>query len=593
MQRTPVDQVIATDLLVVGGGIAGPRAAIEAKKNGARVLMIVKGIYGASGCSLSPSEAAAIGPWSDPNDSVERHLKDMIINGKQFLCDQELTKIQAQEGGERLLELEKWGMRWDRDAKGKITLFPSSKLGEPGQSPIDRWITFGRVGTHAEGPFWTGHGTVDVLRDQLNRQGIPYIQETILSRVFVTNNQVTGAMVYDYLNARIILVKCSTVVLATGDATQVYFPHTMVSGEGTGDGYAAAYEAGAQLVNMEQYEYLAIMYAYPDSARTKAVLESPTESGMMAYIRNSLGVRFLERYYPKTKELSNQAELGKAFWQEVRERRGGPHGGVFLDLRHVPRDLFAKSAPGRLETIEKLGFNARRDLIEIFPSVHTTTGGVRIDSHCESRVHGLFAAGQVAFAVGDCLSEGATGIVDALVWGKRAGESAATYSRNTKPPEPDANDIDEEVSRLRAPLGAIDGVPPIRVMRRLQRAMWEGASIIKNQEGLERTLGEIEKIRESMLDSMCTGIKSGMFNYEMREAIEARHMLTVSEMIVRSSLTRKESRNRFHRSDYPNQDDEHWLKHILIEKTPSGMMLTTIPVEFPYVKPGAFGQHSS
>ena len=585
MRQTSVDQVIETDVLVVGGGIAGPRAAIEAKKNGARVLMIVKGIYGASGCSLSPSEAAAIGPWSDPNDSVERHLKDMIVNGKQFLCDQELTRIQALEGGERLLELEKWGIRWDRDAEGKITLFPSSELGEPGQSPIDRWITFGRVGTHAEGPFWTGHGTVDVLRDQLNRQGIPYIQETMLSRVFVTDNHVTGAMVYDYLNSQIILVKCSAVVLATGDATQVYFPHTMVSGEGTGDGYAVAYEAGAQLVNMEQFEYLAIMYAYPDSARTKAVLESPTESEVMAYVINNLGERFLERYYPKTKELSNQAELGKAFWQEVREGRGGPHGGVFLDLRHVPRKLFARSAPGRLEMIEKLGFDSRKDLIEIFPSVHTTTGGVRIDSHCESRVHGLLAAGQVAFAVGDCLVEGATGIVDALVWGKRAGEFAAAYSQNRKPPEPNVADVDEELSHLRAPLEANEGVPPIKIMRKLQHAMWEGASIIKNQEGLEKTLREIEEIRKSMLDSMCTSIKSGMFNYEMREAIEARHMLIVSEMIVRSSLTRKESRNRFHRSDYPNQDDKHWLKHILIEKTPTGMKLVTIPVEFPYVRP--------
>jgi succinate dehydrogenase/fumarate reductase flavoprotein subunit len=266
---------------------------------------------------------------------------------------------------------------------------------------------------------------------------------------------------------------------------------------------------------------------------------------------------------------------------------------VFLDLRHVPRDLFKKSAPGRLEMIEKLGFDARRDLIEIFPSVHTTTGGVRIDSHCESRVHGLFAAGQVAFAVGDCLSEGATGIVDALVWGKRAGEFAATYIRDRKLPEPNAADVDEEVSRMRAPVEAPEGIPPVRIMRRLQRAMWEGASIIKNQEGLERTLGEIEEIRKSMLNNMCTRIKSGMFNYEMREAIEARHMLTASEMIVRSSLMRKESRNRFHRSDYPNQDDENWLRHILIERTPSGMKLITIPVEFPYVKPETVGQTST
>ena len=584
MPEEPVDQIIETDVLIIGGGIAGPRAAIEAKNRGARVFMIVKGIYGASGCSLSPSTASAIGPWSDPKDSVEKHLRDMVINGKQFLCDQELANVQAHEGAERLLELEKWGMVWDRDAKGRISLFPSAKL-FPGTAVTDRWITFSRRGTHAVGPFWTGHGTVDVLRDEVNREGIPYMEETIVSRVFVTDNRVTGALAYDYLNSKIVLIKCTALIIAAGDSGMVYFPHTMVSGESTGDGFALAYEAGAQLANMEQFEYIAMMHAYPDSARTKAALESASESGEMAYLSNSLGERFMERYNPKMRELSSQEELAKAIWQEVREGRGGPHGGVFLDLRHVPRSVVEKGVPGRLEFIEKLGYNIRKDLIEVFPVVHTTTGGVKIDTECRTRVEGLFAAGQVAFAVNDCLGEGATGIVDALVWGKRAGEFAASYSHNARRLNPSLADVEKEVGLLKAPIEATSGVPPVKVIRRLQRAMWEGASIIKDEESLQKTLQEIEEIRRIMLGQMCTNIKSGKFNYEMREAIEARHMLTTSEMIVRSSLTRKESRNRFHRSDYPNQDDEHWLRHILIQKTPSGMQVTTVPVEFPYIKP--------
>jgi fumarate reductase (CoM/CoB) subunit A len=584
MPQEPVDQIIETDVLIIGGGIAGPRAAIEAKNRGVRVLMIVKGIYGASGCSLSPSTASAIGPWSDPRDSVEKHLRDMVINGKQFLCDQELANVQANEGGERLLELEKWGMVWDRDAQGKISLFPSAKL-FPGTALTDRWITFGRRGTHAVGPFWTGHGTVDVIRDEIHRQEIPYVEETIVSRIFVTDNRVTGALAYDYLNSKTILVKCSAVVIASGDSGMLYFPHTMVSGEGTGDGFALAYEAGAQLANMEQFEYISMMHAYPDSARTKAALEAATEPGEMAYLRNSLGERFMERYNPKMKELSSQEELAKAMWQEVKEGRGGPHGGVFLDLRHISRDKAAKGVPGRLEFIEKLGYNIRKDLIEVFPVVHTTTGGIRIDTACRTRVNGLFAAGQVTFAVNDCLGEGATGIVDALVWGKRAGESAAAYSRSSKRIEPNVSDVMEEVKALSAPLQAASGVPPVKIIRRLQRAMWEGASIIKNEEGLLKTLDEIEEIQKTMLGQMCTTTRSGMFNYEMREVIEVRYMVTVGEMIVRSSLTRKESRNRFHRSDYPKQDDEHWLKHILVEKAPGGMKVTTVPVEFPYLKP--------
>ena len=583
MSRELVDHDIETDILVVGGGIAGSRASIEANRLGARVLMIVKGVYGSSGCSVSPHVASAIGPWSDPKDSVEQHLKDMVVLGKQFLSDQELTRIQAQEGGERLLELEKWGMLWDRDAEDRIALYPNSKLFPSSHAVADRWISFKRRGTHAVGPFWTGHGTVDILRDQVNRQDIPFIEEAIVCRIFLTDGKVAGALAYDYLNSKITLIRCSAVVVASGDAAQAYFPHTMVSGESTGDGFALAYEAGAQLLNMEQFEYIALHHAYPDSARAKAALESPSESGVMAYLRNSLGERFMERYSPK-KELAPQEEVGWAMWNEVKEGRGGPHGGVFLDFRHVPLKVFRRSCPGRLEVIEKLGYDLRKETVEVYPVVHTESGGIRIDGKCQTNVAGLYAAGQVAFAVNDNLGEGATGVTDALVWGKRAGEFAAIYSRTNRPVEPNVNEIAEEAHQVRAPLEATSGISPIKVMRRLQGAMWEGASIVKNEDCLRRTLREIENIREHMLGQMYARIKTGMFNCEIREAIETRHMLTTSEMIVRASLMRKESRNRFQRSDYPKRDDERWLKHIVIQKTPTDMSLWTIPVEFPYVK---------
>jgi fumarate reductase (CoM/CoB) subunit A len=581
-----VDHVLESDVMVIGAGIAGLRAALEAKSHGARVLMIVKGIYGASGCSLSPSEASAIGPWSDPKDSVERHLKDMIVGGKRFLCDQELTRIQAHEGGERLTELEKWGMVWDRDSSGKISLFPSSTLGEPGQAPVDRWITFGRVGTHAEGPFWTGRGTVDVLRGEVDRLGIPRIQEAVVSRIFVSNGHVTGAMAYDYFHSKILLIKCPSVIIATGDAGHVYYPHTMVSAEGTGDGYALAYDAGAQLFDMEQFEFMAFMHAYPDSARTKAVLENANEAGERAFLINSKGERFIERYYPETREMSRQDQLGVAMWQEVKEGRGGPHGGVFLDLRHIPQSVAKRSAPGRLESLERLGFDIRKDLIEVFPVVHSTVGGIRINEKCQTRIQGMYAAGQVAYAVGDCLVEGGTGMVDALVWGKRAGEFAAAYATTTGRSDPEEMDMENEARWINAPLVRTSGIVPVRATRRLQKAMWKGASIIKNREGLEETLREINNIRSS-LDDLYVGIKRGLFNHEVREVIELRHMLTTSEMIVRSSMMREESRNRFLRSDYPNQDDENWLQHIVIEKSADGMTITVEPVDFPYVKPEA------
>jgi len=586
MSKELVDRIIETDVLVIGGGIAGPRAAVEAKRRGARVFMVVKGIYGSGGCSLSPSTANSTGPWTDfEKDSVDRQFRDIVIDSRQFMCDQELAKIQAQEGGERLIELEKWGMVWDRDAQGRISVFPSGKL-FPGMAVVDRWITFSRNGTHAVGPFWTGHGTVDILRDQINREEIPFIDETIVSDVFVTDNVVTGALAYDYFNCRTLLIKCSAIVIASGDYAQVYYPHTMICGEGSGDGFALAYEAGAQLVNMEMFEYIHLHFAYPDSARGKAVLETPSESGEMAYIRNSVGDRFMERYNPKTKELSSFADVALAIVQEAKEGRGGPHGGAFLDFRHIRPSVVKRSVPGRLEVIEKLGFDIRKDLIEVFPTVHTTSGGIRINPECHTRVRGLFAAGQVAFAIGDSMIEGATGIVDALIWGKRAGEFATAYSRSNNRLEPNLADVQEKVRLMKVPLESKSGIPPIKIMRRLQRAMWDGAGIVKSEQSLQKALEVLDDIRKSMVDQMSTKTKTGIFNHEMREAIEVRHMLTTSEAIARSSLTRKESRNRFHRSDYPRQDDEHWLRFVIAEKTREGMKITTEPIEFPYIKPG-------
>jgi len=578
-----IEKIIETDVLVIGGGAAGARAAIEAHRNNVRVFLAAKGIFGAGGCSLSPSLASAIGPWSAQDDSVEKHFHDMVVQGKQYLCDQKLAKQQAEASGEALAELEQWGLVWDRNTENKIALFPSSKL-FPGVSGQDRWITFGRRGTNAVGPFWTGHGVVDILRDELNRSRIPYMQEVVISKIIIRDDEVCGALGYDYLNAQPVLFKCKAAVLATGDASQVYYPHCMVSRESTGDGFALAYEAGATLVNMEQFEYLALMNAYPDSARGKAVLESPLESGEMAYLKNAKGERFMQRYH-KDGELAPQEELTKAIYTEVKAGRGGPHGGCFVDLRHIPRRIVERSAPIRLEHIERLGYDISKDLIEVYPVIHTTTGGVRINERCETGVTGLYAAGQLAFAVNDCLAEGATGIVDAVLRGKISGANAARYAKSKPQIDPAEQQVNSALDQIMAPLNNHHGPTPLSVIRKLQHVMWNYVGVVKDEAGLTKSVEEISEIRDFLTPKVAARIKTGRFNVEMLESIELKHMIVCAEAIARSSLTRKESRNRFHRSDYPHQNDREWLNHILIRKSTQGMALTLEPVEFPYLKP--------
>jgi fumarate reductase (CoM/CoB) subunit A len=579
-----LNRSVEADVLVVGGGAAGARAAIEAHRNNARVFLVMKGIFGAGGCTPSASIGSAVGQWSADGDSVELHFRDMVIQGKQFLCDQELARQQAEKSSEAVTELEQWGLMWDRDSKGRIDVFPSSRL-FPGVSAHDRMITYGRKGTNAVGPFWTGHGMMDALREEVCRREIPYMQEVIISNILLRDGVLCGALGYDYLNSQTILFKCKAMVLATGDANQVYFPHTQVSRESTGDGFALAYEAGASLVDMEQFEYLALAHAFPDSARPKAVLETPCESGQIAYLVNSKGERFMEHYNKEMKELAAQEDFAKAIYAEVKAGRGGPHGGCFLDLRHIPRDVVKRAAPGRLESIERLGYDIRKDLIEVYPVIHTTTGGVRINDRCESEVPGLFVAGQLAFAVNDSVGEGGTGIIDAPLRGRIAGENAAAYSKSVSAMEPATDDLAQALDLMMAPLQAQNGPTPLGVTRILQRIMWEYVGIFKNESGLEKALEEILMICDSMLPNVATRIKTGPFNIDLLEAIELRHMIVAAEAITRSSIARKESRNRFHRSDYPERDDKNWLKHIVVRKSSEGMRIALEPVEFPYLKP--------
>ncbi len=577
------ESVVDVDVLVVGGGITGTRAALEANEQGTSVFLVTKGLFGSGGCSMSPSLASAVGPWSPKNDSIQSHFEDMVINGKAWLCDQELVKIQAEEGSHRLLELEKWGLIWDRDEKGDIMVFPSSRIyGHAAGS--DRWITINRLGSHAAGPFWTGHETLHTLKSEILRRDIDFQQETILTGIQVDNGQISSATAFDYANGIFITYKTNTVILATGCGAQMFYPHTMISKENTGDGFAVAYNAGAELINIEQFEYICPHYAYPDSWRAKAVCESAVEPGGFVEFYNSKGERFMKKYDTEKLEDAATEVVGTAMYTEVNEGRGGDHGGVFISLRNIPNSTIKKALPHRLQFAEKLGYNSQKDLIEIFPVIHTMTGGLHINERCETNVLGLYAAGQVAFAVGDCLGEGATGITDSLVWGKRAGEYAAKYSLRRDRIDLNNDKISTEKNRVFAPINRQEGISPITVMRKIQYAMWKYLGLVKNEEGMSKAKEILYQVRTNELPKLYIKVKTNRGNFEVAEALEVYNLLVSSELLTESSLFRKESRNRFVRDDYPNRDDKNWLKHIVIRKDKNEQMkIHTIPVEFPYI----------
>ena len=562
-----------TDVLVIGGGLAGMRAAIEAHDHGAAVLLMLKGKLGKMNAGICSYHYAAVGPWGDPDDKNELHLEDVIHSGG-YLADQELCKIMIEELKDRVFEFERYGLMWDRKSDGEMDPYLGAGHSKP--RTLSTWMR------------QAGVDMIHGLRAEMRRRKIPLIEDVMATRLLVKDGKVVGATALDYLNGILMGIQAKSVIIATGSHHQV-FPVTTSPPEGTGDGVAMAYRAGAELMNMEFGVFISTL-AYPSTFRGILVPTLFKVGDETLHLLNSEGERIMQRYDPEHLEMASKDVIARALQTEIKEGRGDGEEGdtLYADLRHLPYEAARQKLSELVFFANKAGIDIKKELIPIRPAAHETLGGIRINKSCESSLPGLYAAGSTVGAIygNDGIPGRGTG--HAIVFGRRAGQFAAqgARKRDRVSIEKVMDQLDDEKMRVFKPMERRSDIRPITVLKKLQHFVGKYFRWAKNEKDLNLGLKEILRIRKEQLPQISLSSHTKRFNLEWVKALEVENLIDMAEIMFEAALMRKETRTMYAREDYPDRDDKNWLKHIVVKKQTVGMTLEAVPVKLLYVKPG-------
>ena len=568
---------VETDVLVIGAGGAGMRAAIAAAEAGCRVLVVCKSLLGKAHTVMAEGGMAAALSNVARLDDWEAHFSDTMKGGK-YLNNWRMAVIHAREAPERVLELERWGAVFDRTAAGLIHQRPFGGHTYPRLAHIgDR----------------TGLELIRSLQDRLvHTPGVDVHMEVTVTTLLTVEGRVVGALAYRRQDGSVIAYSARAVVLATGGAGRVYRV-TSNSWECTGDGSALAYEAGAQLQDYEMIQFHPTGMVWPPGVRGVLVTEGVRGEG--GVLRNRAGERFMERYDPERMELSTRDVVSRAINDEVQAGRGSPHGGAFLDISHRSPDYIKRKLPSMYEQFLQLAkVDITRSPMEVAPTIHYSMGGVRVDAETgRATVPGLYAAGEVAGGLHGANRLGGNSLSDLLVFGKRAGDAAAEFAASH--PErvpPDAAQIDRAITSLLEPLQRTQGESPYKLQAELQEICATYAPIIRDEQGLKTGLDQVLELKERAAQ-VGTGHGGRAFNPGWHTAHDLRHMLVNVEALFRCALERRESRGAHARSDYPQLDPKLGEVNFVVHRADDGAM-TVQAVEneaVPYDLLEVIGQH--
>ena len=552
-------EVLSTDVLIIGGGGAGCRAAIEARDMGVDALMVVKGKFGNSGCTLNVGTSAVVGLDGRNGDSNASSMCDLISFGG-FLGDQTLAKILVDETMERVEELVDWGVDFQRGEDGGIALYRSAAhtharnfMLKPGGSS--------RKHSYGAPP---GIAMMDALMDQVEKRGVDVMDDAVLIDLLTNEGRVVGAVVLDCRRSALLLVQAKSTILATGTYSHIFAP-TTVSPFETGDGQAAAYRAGADLIDMEASQFVATSIGFPPGTR----------------FLNSEHEEFLHRYGIDDPRNFAKEPLTYAVWNEIKEGRGFEGEKILLDMSGAfERDNLPWWLMDMVrEQSEKRGIDLRVDPIASEPRAHTTIGGVAIDERCQTSVPGLYAAGAVAGGVyGHARPEGYTSMIT-VVFGKRAGQYAAEAAMQSGEADVDPACAAAIVNAAVGVVSESAGMKASDVKRKVKAATRRYAWVIKDEDGLTRGLSRIRQIRKD------TGKLVARNGYDWARALEARNLFLSAELLFIGSLERKESRGAFFRDDYPDTDNANWLRNILYRQSEGELTIDYRTPELRYCDP--------
>ena len=548
------------DVLIIGAGGAGLRAAIEALAKGASVGVVCKSLLGKAHTVMAEGGIAAAMANVDTADGWKPHFRDTMRGGK-FLNNWRMAQLHAQEAPDRVRELEQWGALFDRTDSGAILQRAF------GGHTYKRLC---HVGDR------TGLEMIRTLQDRGVQLGFDVYMECTVTRLLTAGARIAGAFGYWRENGRFIVFKAKSIVIATGGIGKAW-PITSNSWEYSGDGMTLAYEAGAELMDMEFVQFHPTGMVWPPGVQGLLVTEAVRGEG--GILRNKLGERFMEKYDPKRMELSTRDVVARSIYTEVKEGRGTEHGGAYLDISHKPAEYVKKKLPSMYHQFKELAdVDITKGPMEVGPTCHYVMGGIHVDAEtAESTLPGLFAAGEAAAGLHGANRLGGNSLSDLLVFGRRAGMAAADHAKRVSNAGVSDAQIAEAERELLAPFSNPSAESPYAVHRDLQKIMQSLVGIFRTEEDLKKAFAELEELKARAAKASVEG--SRLFNPGWHLARELKSMLTVSEAVALSALARTESRGAHSRIDYPNYDPVWEKKHNIIVREGAEMKRRESPVE--------------
>ena len=566
------EQYIKTesDVLIIGAGGAGMRAALAASDAGLRVIVVSKSLLGKAHTVMAEGGMAAALGNVDPKDNWQVHFGDIVEEGV-YIGNWRMAEILAKEAPQRVYELEKFGALFDRTPDGRIL-----QRAFGGHS----YRRLCHVGDR------TGLEIIRTLQDQIiHRENVTIFDEMYITNILKKNGRVIGAVGLKMDKGEFHLFRAKAVVLATGGCGRV-FKITSNSWESTGDGIGIAYRVGAALQDMEMIQFHPTGMVYPPGVKGLLVTEGVRGEGGILYNKDK--ERFMLRYSPQKKELDARDVVARANYAEIQAGRGTEHGGVYLDISYKGADFVKKKLPSMyMQFMEFAGIDITKEMMEVAPTTHYQMGGVRVDPDTgASTVEGLFAAGEIACGLHGANRLGGNSMSDILVFGKKVGDGASEYVKKVELVDVEDSDVTGEIEKVLAFLKP-DGTNAYDLIDELTTTMSDNVGIVRDAEHLQKALDTIAKLKEKYSAVSAPGGRK--YNHGLLAALELGNMLVATEAIVRSAIMRPESRGAHTRRDFPKKNRE-WLKNITCSDSDGEMKFDTIPVpalpeEFkPYVK---------
>jgi succinate dehydrogenase/fumarate reductase flavoprotein subunit len=540
---------LSTDVLIVGAGGAGMYAAIAAAQNNASVLLLDKGQVGRGGATIMAQMTVAVALGEQEPDSVALHLEDTLKAGRG-LCNEELAALLCEEGPKRIREMGEWGTRWARE-NGHI-----KQEMAPGHS-VKRccYVDF----------LNTGPAVAATLRRKVSEiPAIRRVSNVAVIEIIVRDGRAQGAIALNLLDGELLCIQAKAVILAAGGLTKLYERNSASANMG-GEAYALALRAGAELVDMEFVQFFPIGHLAPRLVGMDPIMWDPFRYKLGGKLLNGKFEEFIDRYgstdfgkYNATRDIAAYAIL-----KEVEAGRGTPHDGAYLDFRHIPESQLRSAFGPVIDRLLANGIDLTKTPVEVGPMAHYHMGGIAVNVNMQTRVEGLYAAGESVGGANGANRLSGNAITEALVFGARAGSVAAESATKSRS-EWNQRFADEVSTRLKS-FGChsdAKGIAPITLQAELQKLMWEQAGPFRTGQKLGAALSRIEEMQKGdLLRLRISGTRP--FNLDLQDGFELRAMLLTAESVVRSALARNESRGAHQREDFPAANDAFLKNHVI------------------------------